>query len=105
MYFNLVPFLCTAGVEGAHMVVVPLMRTRLHPSLQDARGSAADVPENPAILAIKKLRAAFPDLLVACDVCLCPYTDHGHCDERPSSCTSAARCAHMQCVLGKLRVI
>ena len=21
----------------------------------------------------------FPDLLVACDVCLCPYTDHGHC--------------------------
>ncbi len=21
----------------------------------------------------------FPDLLIACDVCLCPYTDHGHC--------------------------
>ena len=26
-----------------------------------------------------KLRSLFPDLLLACDVCLCPYTDHGHC--------------------------
>jgi len=42
-------------------------------------GSAADVDDNPAILAVKKLRDAFPDLLVACDVCLCPYTAHGHC--------------------------
>ena len=35
--------------------------------------------DNPAILAIKKLRTAFPELLIACDVCLCPYTSHGHC--------------------------
>ncbi|KAJ7901987.1 hypothetical protein B0H14DRAFT_2669393 [Mycena olivaceomarginata] len=27
----------------------------------------------------KKIRALFPDLYVACDVCLCEYTDHGHC--------------------------
>ena len=25
------------------------------------------------------MSARFPDLLIACDVCLCPYTDHGHC--------------------------
>lgn len=25
------------------------------------------------------IRKAFPDLLIACDVCLCPYTSHGHC--------------------------
>ena len=30
-------------------------------------------------MAIRKLREWFPDLLVACDVCLCPYTCHGHC--------------------------
>ncbi|XP_066293838.1 delta-aminolevulinic acid dehydratase-like [Branchiostoma lanceolatum] len=46
---------------------------------KDDRGSSADVPETPAILAVQKLRQAFPSLLVACDVCLCPYTSHGHC--------------------------
>ena len=46
---------------------------------QDDRGTPADAPDNPAILAVKKIREVFPDLLVACDVCLCPYTDHGHC--------------------------
>lgn len=25
------------------------------------------------------LRQWFPDLIIACDVCLCPYTTHGHC--------------------------
>ena len=35
--------------------------------------------DNPAILAVQKLRQVFPELLLACDVCLCPYTDHGHC--------------------------
>lgn len=46
---------------------------------QDFCGTPADDPEGPVILAIKLLRKEFPDLLVACDVCLCEYTDHGHC--------------------------
>ena len=46
---------------------------------QDMRGSLADDPETPVILAIQKIRTVFPNLLVSCDVCLCPYTDHGHC--------------------------
>lgn len=25
------------------------------------------------------MRSAFPNLILACDICLCPYTDHGHC--------------------------
>lgn len=25
------------------------------------------------------IRKKFPDLVIATDVCLCPYTDHGHC--------------------------
>ncbi|KDO21569.1 delta-aminolevulinic acid dehydratase [Saprolegnia parasitica CBS 223.65] len=25
------------------------------------------------------IRKALPDLLIACDVCMCEYTDHGHC--------------------------
>uniref|UniRef100_A0AAY5F5Y2 Delta-aminolevulinic acid dehydratase n=1 Tax=Electrophorus electricus TaxID=8005 RepID=A0AAY5F5Y2_ELEEL len=46
---------------------------------KDERGSGADTDETPAIQAVKKLRATFPNLLLACDVCLCPYTSHGHC--------------------------
>ncbi|KAG0227205.1 delta-aminolevulinic acid dehydratase [Mortierella sp. GBAus27b] len=46
---------------------------------KDAVGSAADDPNTPTIRALHLLRKAFPDLLLACDVCLCPYTSHGHC--------------------------
>lgn len=31
------------------------------------------------ISAIKLLASKFPDLYIACDVCLCEYTSHGHC--------------------------
>lgn len=46
---------------------------------QDGRGTPADDVSGPVILAIKKLRELFPSLYIACDVCLCEYTDHGHC--------------------------
>uniref|UniRef100_H2ZQD8 Delta-aminolevulinic acid dehydratase n=1 Tax=Ciona savignyi TaxID=51511 RepID=H2ZQD8_CIOSA len=46
---------------------------------KDGRGSGADDPMGPVIRGIKKLRESFPELLVAADVCLCAYTDHGHC--------------------------
>lgn len=29
--------------------------------------------------ALPLLRKKFPNLVIATDVCLCPYTDHGHC--------------------------
>lgn len=48
---------------------------------KDSRGSPADDPETPVILATKLIRKEFPDLVVACDVCLCEYTNHGHCGE------------------------
>lgn len=48
---------------------------------QDERGSAADAEDTPAIQAVRKIRSTFPELLIACDVCLCPYTSHGHCGE------------------------
>uniref|UniRef100_A0A4W5JTL5 Delta-aminolevulinic acid dehydratase n=1 Tax=Hucho hucho TaxID=62062 RepID=A0A4W5JTL5_9TELE len=46
---------------------------------KDERGSGADTDATPAVLAVKKIKSLFPDLLMACDVCLCPYTSHGHC--------------------------
>ncbi|VDI03081.1 porphobilinogen synthase [Mytilus galloprovincialis] len=46
---------------------------------KDDAGSSADSSNTPAIIATRKLREWFPSLMVACDVCLCPYTSHGHC--------------------------
>ncbi|XP_068628502.1 delta-aminolevulinic acid dehydratase isoform X1 [Battus philenor] len=46
---------------------------------KDAIGSNADSSQNPVIKALPKLRAALPQLVLAADVCLCPYTSHGHC--------------------------
>ena len=49
------------------------------PPAKDARGSGADDPEGVVPQAIRALREALPDLVVVADVCLCEYTDHGHC--------------------------
>lgn len=46
---------------------------------KDNRGSSADSSANPVLRALPHLRKWFPQLVIACDVCLCPYTDHGHC--------------------------
>ena len=46
---------------------------------QDSTGSNADSDDTPVVAATKILCSLYPDLLVACDVCLCPYTSHGHC--------------------------
>jgi len=46
---------------------------------KDEVGTNADSKKNPVIRALPILRQKFPDLLIACDVCLCPYTSHGHC--------------------------
>lgn len=48
-------------------------------TLKDESASNADSPSNPVIRALPKLRKQFPNLLIACDVCLCPYASHGHC--------------------------
>lgn len=46
---------------------------------KDVTGKSADAADNPIICALPKLRQWYPNLVLACDVCLCPYTDHGHC--------------------------
>ena len=44
---------------------------------KDAQGSCALSPLNPVCIAIGLLKKRLPSLLVAADVCLCGYTDHG----------------------------
>jgi porphobilinogen synthase len=47
--------------------------------LKDEKGSYADSPHSAVMRVIPKLREWYPNLLIACDVCLCAYTTHGHC--------------------------
>jgi porphobilinogen synthase len=49
------------------------------PDDKDDIGSHAYDPEAPVQSAIRAIKRELPDLLVITDVCLCEYTDHGHC--------------------------
>ena len=49
------------------------------PSQKDAEGSQAWAEDGIVPTAIRTLKDATPDLVVIADVCLCEYTDHGHC--------------------------
>ena len=47
-------------------------------SKRDAKGSEALNRESPVCRAISEIRSAFPELNIATDIALDPYTDHGH---------------------------
>ena len=49
------------------------------PAHKDSVGSSAWDPEGVIQKAIRKIKAAYPDFYVITDVCMCEYTDHGHC--------------------------
>ena len=49
------------------------------PERKDAVGSEAYVEHGIVQQAIHAIKEKTPDLLVITDVCLCEYTDHGHC--------------------------
>ncbi len=49
------------------------------PQKKDALGSGAYAKEGIVQKAVKAIKDRVPDLLVVTDVCLCEYTDHGHC--------------------------
>ncbi len=49
------------------------------PEKKDARGSDALRDDGPVQSLVRAIKATAPDLCVITDVCLCEYTDHGHC--------------------------
>ncbi len=49
------------------------------PDQKDAQGTSAWDPDGPVCTAFKALKDALPDLVLVADVCMCEYTDHGHC--------------------------
>lgn len=49
------------------------------PAHKDARGSQADAQDGVIQKAVREIRASDFDGVIITDVCLCEYTDHGHC--------------------------
>ncbi len=49
------------------------------PAAKDQSGSGAWAENGIVQQAVRRLKQAFPDLVVITDVCLCEYTSHGHC--------------------------
>jgi porphobilinogen synthase len=49
------------------------------PDHKDAKGTSSADPEGPVCQAVRAIKAESPATVVMTDVCLCEYTDHGHC--------------------------
>jgi porphobilinogen synthase len=60
-----------AGIGGVILFGIP--------DHKDATGSEAWNDEAPVQQAVRALKRDVPDLVVITDVCLCEYTEHGHC--------------------------
>ena len=68
-----------AEAKRARAAGVPAVLLFGVPAAKDARGSAADAADGVVQRAVDAIKGAEPDLCVMTDVCLCSYTDHGHC--------------------------
>jgi len=60
-----------AGVGGVLLFGIP--------DRKDATGTGAWDDQGPVQQAVRALKRELPDIVVITDVCLCEYTDHGHC--------------------------
>jgi len=49
------------------------------PATKDARGSTSADPDGPVCRAVRGIKSESKETIVMTDVCLCEYTDHGHC--------------------------
>ncbi|UCC23167.1 MAG: porphobilinogen synthase [Planctomycetota bacterium] len=71
----------TIGAEATEVASLGIPAVLLFglPKAKDAGGSRAWAEDGVVQLAIKQIKDKTSDLLVITDVCLCEYTDHGHC--------------------------
>ena len=60
-----------AGVGGIILFGIP--------ETKDARGSEGYADDGIIPTAVRALKESTPGILILTDVCLCEYTDHGHC--------------------------
>ena len=69
----------TADVKEVVDLGIPAIILFGIPETKDEVGSSAYDENGIVQEAVQEVKSAYPDLLVITDVCLCEYTDHGHC--------------------------
>ena len=67
------------AAKEAYDLGIPAVLVFGLPEYKDATGSSAWDDNSPVQRAVRAIKAALPELVVITDVCLCEYTDHGHC--------------------------
>ncbi len=77
--FNFPVSLIAEEAERVFKLGVPAVLLFGTPSRKDATGSAAARPDGVVQRAVREIKSRNADILVVTDVCLCEYTDHGHC--------------------------
>ncbi len=66
-------------LEHVHDLGIPAVILFGIPRYKDFTGSSAKDPDEAVQKACRAIKEAFPEIILITDVCLCEYTDHGHC--------------------------
>jgi porphobilinogen synthase len=77
--FHFSPDTVAAEAEEVASLGIPAVLLFGLPAKKDPTGSQAWAENGVVQRAIKEIKKAAADLLVITDICLCEYTDHGHC--------------------------
>ncbi|PIE70577.1 MAG: porphobilinogen synthase [Deltaproteobacteria bacterium] len=71
--------LLVEAAKNVYALGIPAILLFGIPPSKDPLGTQAYAREGIVQRAVKAVKQAVPDLMVITDVCLCQYTDHGHC--------------------------
>ncbi|OWZ82894.1 delta-aminolevulinic acid dehydratase [Natranaerobius trueperi] len=66
-------------LEKVYSLGIPAVMLFGVPGYKDERGSSAKDPNEAIQRACSETKKHFPDLIVITDVCMCGFTNHGHC--------------------------
>jgi porphobilinogen synthase len=70
-----------AEAKSAADVGVPSVILFGLPESKDAHGSSGWSADGPVARSVAAIKEALPQMVVITDVCMCEYTDHGHCGQ------------------------
>lgn len=73
------PDMLTAEVETIARLGIPAVLLFGIPDHKDAAGAESCAADGAVQQATRLIKQAVPEMVVVTDVCLCEYTDHGHC--------------------------
>ena len=77
--FNLSVDEVVKEAREAHALGIPSLVLFGIPGHKDARGTQAWAEDGVVQRALRAIKDAVPELELVADICLCEYTDHGHC--------------------------